>query len=664
MKRIIPPALFLLFAAAALAGPIGAVAQSGPAGPRDGPEGRTVNYRLDCNGCHGDGQSPPYLGGEQFHREAHGAWQEGIHARAAEKGLKAAACLDCHSPDNRLATMLPARDPRSTVNRANVAATCGKCHNDGEAMRGTGIGNQLFVSYVESVHARAVARGKQAAVCTDCHKSHDVLPGSDPRSSIFKFNIARTCGQCHAPESREFSESVHGASLGRGNSQSPSCTDCHGVHGIASLQSSRDALRTSGCARCHEGVRLTREFGIAAERVSSFRDSYHGLARRLGSDIAADCASCHGVHNILPSDNPASTIAQGNLTQTCGQCHSGAGERFVAGKVHLNVPASEDAGSTGVRWVRWAYLVIIFGTIGGMLLHNGLSWRRKAAARLRSERRTIIRLTANQRLQHWLLLTSFIVLVVSGFVLVYPDSWLYYFALGTSEATRRMVHRAAGVVMMAVGAYHVVYLCATREGRRWLSDMLPRWKDARDLWQFFRHYLLGRGERPKFERFGYAEKAEYWAVVWGTVVMGLTGLLIWLKTSAFGFAPLWWIDVAIAVHFYEAVLATLAIIVWHFYHVFLDPDVYPVNLAFYDGRISEELYRHEHELDWERMGRAGGEGDSHEGGLGGESGARPRDGADARPDAVADAGADGGAGGGPQKDYGGPAPSPLPSGGD
>jgi hypothetical protein len=83
--------------------------------------------------------------------------------------------------------------------------------------------------------------------------------------------------------------------------------------------------------------------------------------------------------------------------------------------------------------------------------------------------------------------------------------------------------------------------------------------------------------------------------------MGLTGLMIWFKLGLFAFLPRWAIDIALAIHFYEAVLATLAIIVWHFYHVIFDPDVYPVNFAFVDGRMSEDLYRHEHELDYEQM---------------------------------------------------------------
>ena len=563
--------------------------------------------RLQCQNCHGPGKTLPYLGGSLFHAEEHRAYDAGYHAKAHQNGggagKRAANCLDCHTKDGRgdMTTMLPKADPLSPIARANLADTCGRCHGDPNVMRGSGITTRPFLSFRESVHAQAASRGNLgAAVCSDCHRSHDVLPASDERSPIFKFNIPQTCGQCHAGVTREFAASVHGQAAARGVSRTPVCTDCHGIHSIAPHEVAAPGLRTNGCANCHEGVRLTEEFGVASARVQSYENSYHGLARKIGSPVAADCASCHGVHNILPSSDPKSMIAQANLTQTCGQCHPGAGENFAKGKVHLNVPASQDAGSTGVRWVRWFYLPVIFLTIGGMALHNILVWRKKAAHKLRHGHRTITRLTKKQRVQHWLLLTSFIVLVVTGFALVYPGAWYYYLGL-EAEGTRRWVHRAAAVVMMGVGVYHLVYLVAVREGRSWLRDMVPVWKDAVDLWQSLLYYTGLRRTRPMLARFGYAEKAEYWAVIWGTLVMGLTGLLIWFKVGWFGWLPRWWVDVATAVHFYEAVLATLAIVVWHFYHVIFDPEVYPVNLAFYDGKVSEEFYREEHGLDFERL---------------------------------------------------------------
>jgi formate dehydrogenase gamma subunit len=584
--------------------------------------GETVEARrrLQCRECHGQGRTLPYLAGSLFHAEEPRAYDSGFHAKAHQNGGgagdRAATCLDCHTEDGRgdMSTMLPLSDPASPIARANLADTCGRCHGDPNVMRGSGITTRPFLSFRESVHAQAASRGNLgAAVCSDCHRAHDVLPATDARSPIFKFNVPATCGQCHPAVTDEFSASVHGQAAARGVSQTPVCTDCHGIHTITQPDAAGPTLRTNGCARCHEGVRLSEEFGVAGARVQSYENSYHGLARRLGSPVAADCASCHGVHNILPSSDPKSMIAQGNLTQTCGQCHPGAGENFTKGKVHLNAPASQDAGSTGVRLVRWFYLPVIFLTVGGMAVHNLLVWRKKAARKLRHERRTITRLTRNQRAQHWLLLTSFVVLVVSGFALVYPGAWYYYLGL-EAEGTRRWVHRAAAVVMMCVGVYHLAYVLAAREGRLWLRDMVPQRKDAVDLWRNLLYYAGRRRTRPSMARFGYAEKAEYWAVIWGTLVMGLTGLMVWFKVGWFGWLPRWWIDVATAVHFYEAVLATLAIVVWHFYHVVFDPEVYPVNLAFYDGKVSEEFYREEHGLDFERLqeSRGGGAGEGSE----------------------------------------------------
>jgi cytochrome b subunit of formate dehydrogenase len=216
-----------------------------------------------------------------------------------------------------------------------------------------------------------------------------------------------------------------------------------------------------------------------------------------------------------------------------------------------------------------------------------------------------------------LLLTSFIALVLSGFALQYPDSWLASL-LGGSEFLRRIIHRVAAVVMLVAGVYHVAYLVISKEGRLWLKDMLVRGKDFQDVLRNFRYYLGLSRVKPKIARFGYAEKAEYWAVVWGTILMGLTGLMIWFKLGIFGFLPRWTIDIALAIHFYEAVLATLAIIVWHFYHVIFDPDVYPLNFAFLDGRISEDHYREEHELAYEESHREVQEAQAEEQGQQGQ----------------------------------------------
>jgi cytochrome b subunit of formate dehydrogenase len=308
------------------------------------------------------------------------------------------------------------------------------------------------------------------------------------------------------------------------------------------------------------------------------------------------------VHNILPSSDPGSTINPANLDATCGQCHKGVTKKFTLNKVHVDVESGQslDMGTTAVRWVRLFYVPLIVLVIGGMFLHNAIIWRAKLVARRRKEKHWVVRMTRNQRWQHLILLASFFVLVATGFALKYPDSW-FAALLGLSERWRSIIHRVAGVLLIADGVYHVFYLALTDDGRRLLRDLLPTLKDATDAWGTMLYYLGLKREKPKFGRFNYAEKAEYWALVWGTGLMAVTGIMLWAKIAVGNLLARWWIDAATAVHFYEAILATLAILVWHFYQVFFDPDVYPMNSAWKDGRMPAEHYEEEHELDTETL---------------------------------------------------------------
>jgi cytochrome b subunit of formate dehydrogenase len=322
--------------------------------------------------------------------------------------------------------------------------------------------------------------------------------------------------------------------------------------------------------------------------------------------VVANCASCHGVHDILPSSDPQSTINRANLAVTCGKCHRGVARKFILTKVHMDSGVSKDIGSVAVQWVRWFYLALIFAVIGAMFLHNAIIWRSKAVARHSVQNPNMVRMTENQRWQHLILLTSFIILVVTGFALRFPNSWIAA-ALPMAEKLRSVVHRVAGVILIGAGIYHLFYVAATREGRRLIRDFAPAPKDCFDAWGTMRYYLGLSREKPKFGRFNYAEKAEYWALVWGTALMGVTGVMLWAKVWVGNLLARWWVDVATAVHFYEAILATLAIVVWHFYQVFFDPDVYPMNWAWWDGKMPVEHYRHEHPLDTEPLGMTGNE---------------------------------------------------------
>jgi cytochrome b subunit of formate dehydrogenase len=563
-----------------------------------------------CVDCHTDLRSSPHDGTPAkvqcatCHADEQAAYDRSFHAKAIQAGDgRAATCTDCHGSPHEL---LPASDPKSRVNHANIPATCGTCHSQKFVMEASGHSAQPFFSYEQSVHGRAVAAGSEkAAVCTDCHGAHEILSASDPKSSIFKFNVPETCAKCHEPVKQAFMASIHGQAIARGNSQAPVCTDCHGIHSIKShidpnSSVSAQNLAKTTCARCHEGVRLSQEFGVEGRRSTTYLASYHGLASKLGSQVVANCASCHGVHNILPSSDPRSTINKAHLVRTCGQCHPGINEQFTLARVHVDAPLSADTGSVAVRWIRKFYLSLIFVVIGAMLLHNLVIWRRKALERRALEHRPVTRMTLSHRLQHLLLLVSFFTLVITGFALKFPDSW-FAGMLSMGERVRGITHRVAGVLLIGVGTYHVVYLLLTRDGRRMIGDFLPVPKDASDVWDTMRYYLGMSNEKPVYARFTYAEKAEYWALVWGLIVMATTGIMLWAKVVVGNLLPRWWLDVATAIHFYEAVLATLAIVVWHFYQVFFDPDVYPMNWAWWDGKVSFEHYREEHALDTQTL---------------------------------------------------------------
>jgi formate dehydrogenase gamma subunit len=572
----------------------------------------SIHSAFTCVDCHADVKTLPHdntpakISCGQCHAEQQSAYERSFHAQAHKEGDgNAATCVDCHGSPHEIVAV---SDPASRVNHANVAATCGACHGQKFVMEASGHNIQPFVSYEQSVHGKAVANGSQkAAVCTDCHGVHEILAANDSKSSIFKFNVPATCAKCHNVVAQEFAQSIHGQAVKRGNWQAPVCTDCHGIHSIKahldpnSSVSAQNLARVT-CARCHEGVRLSEEMGVAGARATTYLRSYHGLASKLGSQVVANCASCHGVHNILPSDDPRSTINRANLVNTCGQCHPGIGEKFIVGKIHVNAPLSADIGTVAVHWIRRFYLGMIMVVIGGMILHNLVIWRRKALLRREAEHRTVVRMDVNQRVQHWLLLLSFLTLVLTGFALKYPDSWLASI-LAMSEKVRGITHRVAGVVLILTGLYHLIYVSTKQEGKRLMRDFLPSPRDANEVWTTMLHYL-GWGKKPEFGRFNYAEKAEYWALVWGLVVMASTGIMLWAKVFSGDLLPRWWLDIATAVHFYEAVLATLAIIVWHFYQVFFDPDVYPMNWAWWDGKVSFEHYREEHALDVETLLRA------------------------------------------------------------
>jgi formate dehydrogenase gamma subunit len=546
-----------------------------------------------------------------------GLWLVAAAGAAAAPVMSDDDCLVCHADNTLTMTNAAGREISLFVDKARLAASvhatnsCVSCHTDITAthpddnrpvppVNCARCHEPQGESYGASVHGLARKAGHEdAATCVDCHGSHDILPPTSPASPLHFVRQAQTCGRCHTQEARDVSASVHGKAMATGARDAPTCTDCHSEHKIEALKDGPPLEISDVCSRCHASVYLDQKYNLPADRVKTYLESYHGLAAQNGSTVVANCASCHGYHKILPSSDPDSMINTNNLVATCGRCHPGADKMFVSGRIHLDLastPEGRDLAGKINWWVRRIYLALIFVVVGAMFVHNVLLFHKKVAAHLRAGGRPVLRMSLSQRWQHAVLALSFITLAVTGFALKFPDSGLAKM-LGSSEPVRRWIHRIAGIVLLLTGLYHLIHVLTTKEGRRLLRDLFPVKKDLADLRAAVR-YLAGLSdEKPKIGRFGYAEKIEYWAVLWGTIIMGVTGLMIWFKLDVTAFLPRWIVDVALTIHYYEAVLACLAIVVWHFYHVIFDPDVYPLNTACWNGRVSEEWQKHEHPLD-------------------------------------------------------------------
>jgi cytochrome b subunit of formate dehydrogenase len=552
---------------------------------------------IGCTDCHAGKSGYPHDSDDPGAacascHDAGEALAASVHGKAREAGAKAPECASCHGAVHKL---VGRDDPTSPVSPANLPGTCGACHSDPQLAAAQGIKLvQPIAAYAASVHARGIEQGEHAATCSSCHGSHDVLPAADPASRVHPDKVPATCGECHGEIAGVFAQSVHGKAVAGGIAEAPTCVDCHGEHQILGPADEGSPVYATNvpkmtCGRCHGDLRVTEKFGMKSDAVEAFTDSFHGLASRSGSVTVANCASCHGVHDILPSSDPESHIAPENLAATCGSCHPGAGAKFAIGAVHV-LPADRASAHPAVYWVRLVYLWLIWGVIGGMLLHNLLDLWRKAQHPISrpvvpvAERR--VRLNLGFRIAHNVNLVSFLVLVWTGFALKYPEAGWAVPLLAWEEqfGLRGWLHRGAAIAMLAAFAFHFVHIAVDRRARACIFGMLPNLHDWHELKAKIAWFAGRRKEPPTSPPLNYAEKAEYLALVWGTFVMAATGFVLWFENWSLANLPTWAADVATVVHFYEAILASLAILVWHFYAVFLDPLVYPMDTAWLTGR--------------------------------------------------------------------------------
>lgn len=550
----------------------------------------------------------------QCHEDVLTEFYESVHGNLVREGNPdAPVCTDCHGEH----TIQSPTDRQSTVSKFQISETCGKCHDDQAIIDKYKIPiSSPSQMYEHSVHGKAllVDQNEKAAACQDCHGHHSILGGSHPDSKVNRLHISETCGQCHGDIREVYDRSVHGQATEKGVRESPVCTDCHGEHNILSHLDPESPvyplrLAKEVCARCHDSLVVNRKYGLPTEQVSSYFESYHGLASRLGDTNSANCASCHGVHDILSHTDPQSSIHPSNLVKTCGQCHPAASEQFVAGLVHVSASNPEN---WLIYWVRKIYIALIVVTIGGMLIHNLLIVFRHIRDKYRRQKGIprVQRFPGAALVQHILLSIFFIMLVVTGFSLSFPESIftrMMTVYLGLGEEDRSLVHRVCAVGLIFTTVWHLLSITLTRRGREELRALALKTRDLRDAFQNVMYHIGLAKTKPKFDRFDYSEKMEYWAFMWGTLVMILTGLLMWFPAQAAQFMGMEriWVDVASVIHYYEAWLATLAILIWHFFFVVFHPEEYPMAMSWVTGELSVESMEERHPEELERLIKEG-----------------------------------------------------------
>lgn len=284
-------------------------------------------------------------------------------------------CVDCHAD----VTEVPHPAIPQKVN-------CSRCH-----FLGNDVGAPQLARYAEfgeSVHGKALAEGNaKAPVCQDCHGDHFIFPGNDARSLVNHKNIPQTCGACHLEIYAQFQESIHGQALIKGIKDAPVCTDCHGEHNIRKPQDRSSTVNAgtivNTCSRCHAKVVIMEKYGVKAEQVATYKESFHGIANEFGMLKAANCASCHTAHQIYPEDDPRSTVNPNNIPRTCGHCHPGANANFARGRIHLN-PKDKSAGI--VYWIALGFKILTISTLVALMIHISLDlYHRARKRRLKSQ---------------------------------------------------------------------------------------------------------------------------------------------------------------------------------------------------------------------------------------------------------------------------------------
>lgn len=596
--------------------------------------GKSVHGKLNCVDCHvtiTDTPHPSKLPPAQCascHESATKAYATSIHGMSHKMGGNSAAatCASCHGTHE----ILPVKHLTSPVNKLNLHKTCGTCHNDPKLTAEYRLRNpHAAADYKDSIHGQAlIVKGLIVAPsCADCHGVHDIQRGVDKSSHTHHSKVADTCGKCHVGVEEVYNQSVHGKLLSKGEKNGPVCSDCHTAHQIEKPSSPHfKSVSDQRCGKCHQ------------DRLEHYRDTYHGKAMALGrpnvaSDVAA-CYDCHGHHDVFPVSDPRSRLSKDKIVQTCQTCHPGVGPKFAEYKPHANPMDGQNYPLLNKVFLFMTSLLIgVFAFFG---LHTAL-WLvrsiylyvtdsktfREAKVHAEKDDEQFTRFTPFERFLHLLVVTSFLLLVITGMPLkFYYANWArtMFDWIGGPDVARSL-HRLGAIITFVYFGLHVANLIRDfwrRRGtlrdpatgrfsikRAWDAafgpdSMVPSLQDWRD---FVAHqkWFFGKGEKPQFDRWTYWERFDYFAVFWGIAIIGTSGLIMWIPDVFTQFLPGWIINIALVVHSDEALLAAGFIFTFHFFNTHFRLEKFPMDTVIFSGRISKTEMLHERRRWYDRL---------------------------------------------------------------